>query len=389
MSQDDWQAGVLNDLAAGSGTGGPAADGQGAGTPGPAAPPPQTPAAPPPAAPAPAPLPPASAPDAGAGGRTAGGERRYHRAAAPESVPVAGAGRPGRAVHGDPRGRRVLRVVREMFGSSAAVAVNDATGVAERIQQPVTTGRQIVVTSIRGGAGKTTVTALLSRTFAHYRHDPVLALEADAALGTLPARLGAETVRWTCSDLAGVVRPSMGLTDVTGYLVPLDDRSWLLPGSRGRIGARIDVPEYRTVTMALRRYFAVTVVDCDTLPNEVARTALDTAHARVLVAPSTVEGAASTRAVLEWLSSLPVDVLPSTVVALTSAAPQTTPGCGAVARQLRETGAEVVVLPYDRHLAAGGAVRTDLLGARTRIAATQLAAAALDRATGHQPAGLR
>ncbi|MFG2387912.1 hypothetical protein ACGFYF_03415 [Streptomyces lavendulae] len=307
---------------------------------------------------------------------------------APETVPVpateAAAGRPR---HGDPAGRRALRALRGALGSSAARAVATETGLAAQVQQSVTTGRQIVVTSIRGGSGKTTVTALLSRTYNHYRHDPVLTLEADAALGTLPVRLGVESLRWTCGDLAQIVRPSMQLTDITGYLVPLADGGWLLPGSQGRIGAQVDVATYRTVMVALRRYFGVTVVDCETLPGEVARTALDTAHARVLTTPATAEGLVSTHAVLDWLASLPVPVLPRTVVVLTCQSPHPAIDLGKAAEKLRATGAGVVVLPYDRHLASGGAVRTELLGAETRQAAVRLAADVLQRALALPAAG--
>ncbi|MER6217558.1 hypothetical protein ABT213_26345 [Streptomyces sp. NPDC001674] len=310
-----------------------------------------------------------------------------HRAA-PETVPVRAAQAPvGKPRHGDPLVRRTLRTLRGALGASAAKAVAAETGLAAQVQQPVTTGRHIVVTSIRGGSGKTTVTALLSRTFNHFRHDPVLTLEADAALGTLPVRLGVESLRWTCADLAQIVRPSMQLTDITGYLVPLPDGGWLLPGSQGRIGAQVDVATYRTLMVALRRYFGVTVVDCETLPGEVARTALDTAHARVLTAPATAEGLASTHAVLDWLASLPVPVLPRTVVVLTVQSPHPAIDLGRAAAQLAATGAGVVVLPYDRHLASGGAVRTDLLGEGTRQAAVRLAAEVLQRAVALPAAG--
>ncbi|MFF7504791.1 hypothetical protein ACFZBM_35995 [Streptomyces lavendulae] len=306
---------------------------------------------------------------------------------APETVPVPATEAAGRPQHGDPAGRRALRALRGALGSSAARAVATETGLAAQVQQSVTTGRQIVVTSIRGGSGKTTVTALLSRTYNHYRHDPVLTLEADAALGTLPVRLGVESLRWTCGDLAQIVRPSMQLTDITGYLVPLADGGWLLPGSQGRIGAQVDVATYRTVMVALRRYFGVTVVDCETLPGEVARTALDTAHARVLTTPATAEGLVSTHAVLDWLASLPVPVLPRTVVVLTCQSPHPAIDLGKAAEKLRATGAGVVVLPYDRHLASGGAVRTELLGAETRQAAVRLAADVLQRALALPAAG--
>ncbi|WP_261718762.1 type VII secretion protein [Streptomyces sp. FZ201] len=248
------------------------------------------------------------------------------------------------------------------------------------MQQPVTTGRVIAVTSIRGGVGKSTVAALLGRTFNHYRHDPVLTLEADAALGTLPVRMGAESVRWSCADLARMLTPSMQLTDLTGYLVPVADGGWLLPASNGRVGPPLDVRTYRTVTLALRRYFAVTVVDCETLPGDVARTAMDTAHARVVVAPMTAEGVAGTRQVLDWLAQLPHSALAATVVALSAATPDTTLDPKAAAAYLREPGVPVVPIPYDRHLAQGGPIHTAMLGRSTREAAVSLAAETMRRA---------
>ncbi|WP_432178512.1 hypothetical protein [Streptomyces sp. NBC_00063] len=300
----------------------------------------------------------------------------------PESVPTVDprlAGALGRAQHGDTVARRTGRSLRRL-ASSAAQEVSEETRLARELQQPVANGRVVAVTSIRGGVGKTTVSALLARTLNHYRHDPVLALEADAALGTLPVRLGAESVRWSCPDLAQILKPSMQLTDVTGYLVPVTDGGWLLPASQGRVGAPLDVRTYRTLSLALRRYFAVTVVDCETLPGEVARTAMDTAHARVVVAPMTVEGVGGTRVVLDWLAQLPKAALAATVVALTSSAPDMTLDLKAATAHLRETGVAVVHLPYDRHLAAGGPIRTALLSEATRRAATGLAAEAVQRA---------
>jgi MinD-like ATPase involved in chromosome partitioning or flagellar assembly len=300
----------------------------------------------------------------------------------PESVPTIDprlALALGKPLHGDSMARRTGESIRRLT-SSASQEVAEETRIGRELQQPVTTGRVIAVTSIRGGVGKTTTAALLARTFNHYRHDPVLALEADAALGTLPVRMGAESVRWSCAELARILTPSMQLTDITGYLVPVSDGGWLLPASQGRVGAPLDIPTYRTVTLALRRYFAVTVVDCETLPGEVARTAMDTAHARVVVAPLTAEGVGGTRVVLDWLAQLPHEALAFTVVALTSGTPDLNLDLKTATAHLRETGVTIVHLPYDRHLAAGGPIRTELLGSATRRAATRLAAEALQRA---------
>ncbi|CBG72883.1 conserved hypothetical protein [Streptomyces scabiei 87.22] len=301
---------------------------------------------------------------------------------APDSVPTIDprlAHALGRPQHGDSVVRRTGRSIRKL-ASSAAQDVAEETRIARELQQPVTTGRVIAVTSIRGGVGKSTTAALLGRTFNHYRHDPVLTMEADAALGTLPVRMGADSVRWAAADLARIVNPAMQLTDVTGYLVPVSDGGWLLPGSQGRVGAPLDIRTYRTVTLALRRYFAVTVVDCETLPGEVARTAMDTAHARVVVAPMTAEGVNGTRQVLDWLGRLPHAALGSTVVALTATSPDVTLDRDTAVAHLKESGVHVVPVPYDRHLAQGGPIRTALLGRETRAAAITLAAEAMTRA---------
>ncbi|MDI3408591.1 MinD/ParA family protein [Streptomyces sp. B-S-A6] len=279
--------------------------------------------------------------------------------------------------HGEPLVGRALRAVRRTVSSSAAREVAEASRTAETLQQPVATGRQIAVTSIRGGAGKSTVSALLGRTYAHYRHDPVLLVEADPALGTLPFRLGAPSLRWTVRDLAEMLEPSMSLLDVTGYLVQLPDNAWLLPGSKGEVGAMIDTKAYEKAMVALRRYFGVTVVDCETLPAEVARTALSAAHSRVLVAPATFEGVASTHSVLQWMAGLPRQVVAGTVVVLTEAVPHGGLDIDKAVQKLRATGATVHLLPYDRHLAAGGEINTELLAHATREAVTHIAAEAL------------
>ncbi|MFD9077909.1 MinD/ParA family protein [Streptomyces erythrochromogenes] len=285
---------------------------------------------------------------------------------------LSGTGRKPR--HGEPFSARALRAVRRTVSSSAAREVAEATRAAELLQQPVTTGRQIAVTSIRGGAGKSTVAALLGTTYAHYRQDPVLFVEADPALGSLPIRLGAESLRWTTGDVADIVEPQMSLLDITGYLVQLRDNAWLLPGSQGQIGAMLDTRSYERAMVALRRYFGVAVVDCETLPAEVARVALSASQARVLATPATLDGVSSTFAVLQWMKGLPPHMLASTAVVITEQAPHCGVDLADAVRTLEAAGPSVHVLPYDRHLADGGHIRTELLAHSTRQTASRLAA---------------
>ncbi|UQA96648.1 MinD/ParA family ATP-binding protein [Streptomyces halobius] len=297
---------------------------------------------------------------------------------APGSRPVVDEGLAGalrsKPRHGESFAARATRALRRTLSSSAAREVAEITRTAAVLQQPVTTGRQIAITSIRGGSGKSTVAALLGTTYAHYRQDPVLFLEADPALGSLPLRLGAGSRRWTTSDIADIVKADMSLLDVTGYLVQLPDNAWLLPASQGQIGVMLDSRAYERAVVALRRYFGVMIIDCETLPAEVARVALAAAHGRVLTAPATPEGVTSTYAVLQWMQGLPRHVIAGTVVVLTELVPNSGLDLDAAAQGLKSTGASVQVLPYDRHLAAGGAVHTELLAHPTREAAARLAA---------------
>ncbi|BCK67969.1 hypothetical protein Srufu_019220 [Streptomyces libani subsp. rufus] len=294
------------------------------------------------------------------------------------SRPVANQGPAGVVRHkpqyGESYAARAVRALRRTLSSSAAREVAEITRTAEVLQRPVTTGRQIAVTSIRGGSGKSTVTALLGTTYAHYRQDPVLFLEADPALGSLPLRLGAESLRWTTSDIADLVKPDMSLLDVTGYLVQLPDNAWLLPASQGRIGVMLDSRAYERAVVALRRYFGVMVIDCETLPAEVGRVALASTHGRVLTAPATPEGISSTHSVLQWMQGLPRHVIAGTVVVLTELVPRSGLDLGEAVQRLRSTGVSVQILPYDRHLAGGGRIHTYLLAHPTRQAAARLAA---------------
>jgi MinD-like ATPase involved in chromosome partitioning or flagellar assembly len=299
----------------------------------------------------------------------------------PALAPAAEALRSARARRGESVARQARRTLRKLVPSSAARESEEANRVTAPLRQPISTGRQIVVTSVRGGAGKSTVAALLGSAFARYRPDPVLIMEADPALGTLPVRLGAPALRWTVADLAGVVGPQMRFDQIIGYLVALPEGGWLLPGSRGQIGAQVSLESYQRVIVALRHYFAVTVVDCETLPGELARSAMSAAQARVLVAPATVEGVTSTRPVLEWMAGMPRPMLSRTVVALVSTSPDTALDLAETVRYLSVSdGVSVMAVPYDRHLAAGGAIRLPALGHHTRDSALRLSAEVLARA---------
>ncbi|MEW2355415.1 MinD/ParA family protein [Spirillospora sp. NPDC029432] len=315
-----------------------------------------------------------------------------HTGAQPAPAPVPpGPGQQGRRVdaeelvaknrHGDPLLRRVGRGVIKGLGSGAQ-GVREMGEVAELLGRQVPSYRQIAVVSVRGGAGKTTMAALLSTELARHRQDRVLAVDADAELGSLPLRLGVSS-EYSLFDLAG--RQPQTFEEATPYLARTRDGLWVLPASRnGRIAGEFTLETFQQALGAVNRYFGAAVVDCGAgILTELHGGILATTHAQVLVTPGTVDGALSARGALEWFTANGQGaLLQRTVIAMVTHAPHGGADIDRAVQMLNEGGMHVVQVPYDRHLATGSSVSLDKLGGATRSAVTKVAADVFGRALG-------
>ncbi|MBT2209591.1 hypothetical protein [Actinomadura sp. NEAU-AAG7] len=286
-------------------------------------------------------------------------------------------------VHGDPLLRRIGRGAARPFRTSP-----DVQALADHgrwVQHPVTTGRRIAVTGIRGGSGKSTVSALISSVFARYRQDRVLALDVDPELGSLPLRLGVPAGR-PLADLARADLRTASFAEVEPYLTRLGEHFWALPGSQGAVaGAGLDAAVYQAAGLPLSRFFGVTVADCGVgVHTPLHHAVLAGAHAQVMVTPATPEGAASAGRALDFLSAGPLArVVPRTIVVFTAHHPQgrrRTIDVAKASEILHDVGAEALFLDHDRHLAAGTRMDPARLAYATRVTAIAIAAASLHRA---------
>ena len=279
----------------------------------------------------------------------------------------------GQAPRGDSTARRVTRAVARVFGSSKQP--RELEEVLAAVQAPITTGRRIAVTSVRGGAGKTAVAALLGSVFATRRTEPVLALDAEPESGSLAWRLGVDTAM-TLPGLAPALRTASGQSlGSIERLLPRTSRGlWVAPGSSG---AQHQLA--RDVTRALSRLFAVAVLDCGTGLNAPATSAvLSDAHSVVVVTPATPDGVRTTADALARIGPGP---LQHVVVALNAADQQgvATLKRGPAEALFSRLGLPVVVLPYDRHVASGGTIDPGRLAEPTITAGSRLAAWSLRR----------
>ncbi|MGH4014315.1 MAG: MinD/ParA family ATP-binding protein [Pseudonocardiaceae bacterium] len=284
----------------------------------------------------------------------------------------------GRIASGDSAARRLLRVASRTLTSNGAS--RELAELVIAAQRPVTTGRRIAVTSVRGGAGKSTVAALLASVYAARRPDAVLATDADPDGGSLTWRLGVSG-RGTLATLAARLLAARS-GDLRGleHLLPRTETGlWVLPG-----GAPGQPRLARDVTRALSRLFAVCVTDCGRgMDSPATVQVLSEAHAVVVVAPATPDGVRTTHDALGQVAgSAQAASLSRVIVALSRLNSEgRTALRGAAAREaFAHFDIPVVMLPYDRHLAAAATITPSRIGEAVLVEATRLAGYALARA---------
>ncbi|WP_312881445.1 MinD/ParA family ATP-binding protein [Actinomadura alba] len=283
-------------------------------------------------------------------------------------------------VHGDPLMRRMGQGVRKAVGASAAHDVRQLAELVNWIRRPLPSCRQIAVTSIRGGAGKTTVSALTAALIAEYRGDRVLAVDADSGLGSLPLRLRARTER-SLHDLARVRLNSF--EEAGPYLGRAAETLWVLPATTaGRVSTDLELDTFRAGIGNLTRYFSAAVIDCGAGLGELQRGILTGVHGQIIVAQGTADGALSTRSTLEWMVGNGYGgLLPRTVIALVTHSPHVDSDLERARQMLSAGGMPVVHVPYDRQLATGAAIDMRRISEGSRVAATRIAAEILARSS--------
>ncbi|MEU5883495.1 hypothetical protein [Spirillospora sp. NPDC047279] len=264
--------------------------------------------------------------------------------------------------------------MRKVVGASAAMDVRDSAQLDAVLGQPVPSCRRIVVSSIRGGAGKSSVAALVADVIRQHRGDRVLAVDADPGLGSLPLRLGVSSSR-SLRDLASA-RPR-SWEEAAPYLMRTDEGLWVLSCNVGQeVGAELGYDVFQAGAGRVSRYFSTSVIDCGAgLVGGLQKDIIASAHAQVFVAPGTGDGAASAMAALHWFVEQGFGpLLARTVIVLTAHTPDPDTDLVRAGRMLAGGGLAVEIMPYDRHLAAGVTIAAERVGAASRTVATRVAA---------------
>jgi MinD-like ATPase involved in chromosome partitioning or flagellar assembly len=264
-------------------------------------------------------------------------------------------------------------------GESEADAARRA--LVARVNQPLQGCYKIAMLSLKGGVGKTTTTAALGATFASLRGDRVVAVDANPDRGTLAEKVPVETtatVRHLLRDAALVRRYS----DVRAYTSQGPSRLEVLASEQDpAVSEAFSELDYRRAVDLLEHFYNIVLTDCGTgLMHSAMRGVLDVADSLVVVSSSSIDGARSASATLDWLDAHGYGDLVARSTAVINYVRRSSGGVDLdrVAEHFAARCRTVARLPFDPHLDEGAEIELEKLAPRTRTAMLELAAVVAD-----------
>jgi MinD-like ATPase involved in chromosome partitioning or flagellar assembly len=256
-----------------------------------------------------------------------------------------------------------------------------------QVNRPLQGCYRIALLSLKGGVGKTTITATLGATFASIRGDRVVAVDANPDRGTLSQKVPLETpatVRHLLRDAEGIDRYS----DVRSYTSQGPSRLEVLASeSDPAVSEAFSAADYNRTLDVLERFYSLVLTDCGTgLMHSAMSAVLSKADVLVVISSGSVDGARSASATLDWLDAHGHEDMVRNSIAVINAV---RPRSGKVDMQkvvdhFNRRCRAVRLVPFDPHLEEGAEISLELLRRETREALIELAAVVADGFPGAQ-----
>ncbi|KIX79460.1 hypothetical protein SF23_00080 [Streptomyces sp. MBRL 10] len=254
-----------------------------------------------------------------------------------------------------------------------------------RLQAPVPRPYRISVTSIKGGVGKTTTSAMLGLTFARYRQDRAIVVDANPHAGTLADRLLGERVMPTVRDLVSAERRmravnGRGLTEpaqIHQYLGRADRLMVAASEQNPDVSESFDEEDYRSTQDILSRAFDIVITDSGTgMKHSGMRGTLAVTDRLIVVAAPRFDAARRAVKTLDevYAQGYP-ELVKDAVVVITMDTPKAVGiNFDTLVQYFQQLCTTVVQIPYDRLLYAGGTIDYDRVSPDTCGAYMDLAA---------------
>jgi MinD-like ATPase involved in chromosome partitioning or flagellar assembly len=295
------------------------------------------------------------------------------------------------------RGERPEHGWRRLLYRVTGGLVNPGLGAAERarrdrlrrIRRAVPGTHQIAVSSIKGGVGKTTVSACLGLVLAEHRGDRVIALDANPDAGTLADRLTGDT-SVTVRHMLENLESAYSLGDVARY-TSLAGRLQVLASEQDpAMSDAFDRAGYERVCSVLNRFYNVIITDSGTgLVHSAMEGTLALADSLVVVGAPTVDGASRASKTLDWLVAHGFETqVDQAVVVLSCDRKSAEVDPKRVRGHFESRCRGVVEIPHDPHLASGSRIELERLRPATHDAFLALGALIADGFGGRPPAPL-
>ncbi len=256
-----------------------------------------------------------------------------------------------------------------------------------QVNRPLQGCYRIALLSLKGGVGKTTITATLGATFASVRGDRIVAVDANPDRGTLSQKVPLETpatVRHLLRDAEGIDRYS----DVRSYTSQGPSRLEVLASeSDPAVSEAFSADDYTRTLEVLERFYSLVLTDCGTgLMHSAMSSVLDKADVLIVISSGSVDGARSASATLDWLDAHGHEEMVKKSIAVINAV---RPGSGKIDMQkvvdhFSRRCRAVRVVPFDPHLEEGAEISLERLRRETREALIELAAAVAEDFPGAQ-----
>ncbi len=256
-----------------------------------------------------------------------------------------------------------------------------------QVNRPLRGCYRIAMLSLKGGVGKTTITATLGSTFASIRGDRVVAIDANPDRGTLSQKIPLETaatVRQLLHDAGSIERYS----DVRRYTSKGPSGLEVLASETDpAVSEAFGADDYARVLDILERFYGLVLTDCGPgLLHSVMSSVLEKADVLLVVASGSIDGARSASATLDWLDAHGhQELVRNSIAVINGVRPRTGKvDMNKVIDHFSRRCRAVRLIPFDPHLEEGAEIELDRLRRGTREALTELAAVVADGFPGDQ-----
>jgi MinD-like ATPase involved in chromosome partitioning or flagellar assembly len=260
-----------------------------------------------------------------------------------------------------------------------------------QVNRPLRGSYRVALLSLKGGVGKTTITATLGATFASVRGDRVVAVDANPDHGTLSQKIPLETsatVRQLLHDAGTIERYS----DVRRYTSKGPSGLEILASENDpAISDAFCADDYTRTLDILERYYGLVLTDCGPgLLHSVMSSVLEKADLLIVVSSGSIDGARSASATLDWLDAHGHEEKVRNSIAVINAVRSRTGkvDMNKVVDHFSRRCRAVRLIPFDPHLEEGAEIGLDLLRRGTREALTELAAVVADGFPGERNPGV-